>query len=742
MEVASRKLDCLSGANVFSLDVTELNAPDFFLYAEGDDVKPRSWMSSDLRVNSARVLSTLIDNLDGMMFRCRLDQAWTMMFVSGGCLALTGYAPESLVMNRDLSYESLTINDDRKRVRQSILEAVGKGHRYRVEYRILRADGRITWVSERGALVNDEHGAPVLEGFIEDITESVDARQSVAQAEARYRSIFENSTEGIFQTSIDGRYLSANPALARIYGYGSPDALMVALQNIGTQLYVDPASRERFKKLMAEKGEVLGFEAQIRRADGSVIWISENARTVLGPDGEFLYYEGTVQDITETRRYQEQLEYQASHDMLTGLPNRTLFADRLNQAIHRASRNGHFAVVAFIDLDNFKYINDSLGHKAGDTLLVEVASRLSRCVRADDTVARYGGDEFVLILNNHYQVSSVVRVLERILEESQRPVQIEGQELRVTCSIGVSLYPSDGDDSLTLIQHADAAMYSAKENGRNNFQFFTRRMNEMATERVSMEVCLRRALERKELKVFYQPKVDASGYPRGVEALLRWFSPEHGMVSPEKFIPLAEDTGLIEPITEFVLETACWQAMEWVEKGYPELQIAINLSARSLKDDKFPDRIDRMFRRAGLPANRLELELTESMLMDDVDASVATLRALKAKGVKLAIDDFGTGYSSLSYLQRFPVDILKIDRSFVRNLEQHPAGENDITRLIVLLGHSLKLHIVAEGVETENQRQQLAAIGCDEFQGFLFAPAMAADELEEKFLMQYLPEEA
>lgn len=705
-------------------------------------MKPRSWMASDLRVNSARVLSTLIDNLDGMMFRCRLDPSWTLMFASGGCLALTGYAPEALVLNRDLSYESLTLAEDRQRVRSHILDAIGRGLRYRVEYRIGRADGRIAWVAERGALVNDEQGTPVLEGFIEDITEAVAARQGVAQAEARYRSIFENSTEGIFQTSIDGRYLSANPALARIYGYASPVALMEALQNIGTQLYVDPASRQRFKKLIAEKGEVIGFEAQVRRADGTVIWISENARTVLGANGEFLYYEGTVQDITETRRYQEQLEYQASHDMLTGLPNRTLFADRLNQAIHRASRNGHFAVVAFIDLDNFKYINDSLGHKAGDTLLMEVASRLTHCVRADDTVARYGGDEFVLILNNHYQVSSVVRVLERILEEIQRPLQIESQELRVTCSIGLSLYPSDGDDSLTLIQHADAAMYSAKERGRNNFQFFTRRMNEMATERVSLEVCLRRALERNELKVFYQPKVNGAGQPCGVEALLRWFSPEHGMVSPEKFIPLAEDTGLIEPITEFVLETACWQAMEWVEKGYPLLQLAINLSARSLKDDKFADRIDRMFRRVGLAAGRLELELTESMLMDDVDASVATLRALRAKGFRLAIDDFGTGYSSLSYLQRFPVDILKIDRSFVRNLDQRPAGETDITGLIVLLGHSLRLQIVAEGVETESQWQRLREIGCDEFQGFLFAPPMAAPELEEKFLKHYVTEEA
>jgi predicted signal transduction protein with EAL and GGDEF domain len=356
-------------------------------------------------------------------------------------------------------------------------------------------------------------------------------------------------------------------------------------------------------------------------------------------------------------------------------------------------------------------------------------------------VARYGGDEFVLVLNNHYQVSSVVQVLERVLEEIQRPMVLEQQELCVTCSIGLSLYPADGADSLTLIQHADAAMYSAKEQGKNNFRFFTRRMNEIATERVTMEVSLRRALAREELKVVYQPKVDAEGFPYGVEALLRWHSPEHGLVSPDKFIPLAEETGLIDPITEFVLERACWQAMEWVEKGYPPLTIAVNLSARSLKDESLAEKVDHIFRRAGLPADRLEIELTEGMLIDDVEASVATLRALKAKGVRLAIDDFGTGYSSLSYLQRFPIDILKIDRAFVRNLHENP-GEKDITRLIVLLGSSLGLEVVAEGVETRDQLRHLQALGCSLFQGYYFAKPMAPEELEQKFLLRYLDQMA
>jgi diguanylate cyclase (GGDEF)-like protein/PAS domain S-box-containing protein len=705
-------------------------------FACDDTPLARTWMAAELRLNPARVLQTLVNNLDGMIFRCQMDRHWTMLFVSSGCYQLTGYTPEALVLNRETSYEDITHPDDRVRVRQQVASAIAAHRRYRVEYRITRADGTVCWVAERGAQVTDETGALVLEGFVEDITEQVQAQHNLASAEARYRSIFEHSSEGIFQTTADGHYLNANPALAAIYGFDTPEELVTALQNIGSQLYVDASSRKRFQQIMAEKGAVQGFEAQVRRQDGTVIWIAENARAVHGPDGAFLYYEGTVQDITETKHYQEQLEHQASHDLLTGLPNRTLFTDRLKQAISQADRNGYFAAVAFIDLDNFKYINDSLGHKAGDELLVEIALRLQGALRGGDTVARYGGDEFVLLLNNHYQVSSVVKVINRVLAEIQRPLMLEGQELCVTCSIGLSLYPSDGGDPQSLVQHADAAMYLAKESGRNNYQFFTRRLNEMAVERVSLEGSLRRALERGELQVFYQPKVDSAGYPLGVEALLRWFSAEHGTVTPDRFIGLAEDTGLIEPITEFVLRTACQQAVAWRVAGQPAMQIAVNLSARSLKQHDLVERVMAILDETGLPPEYLELELTESMLIDDIDRSIQVMKALKAKGIRLAIDDFGTGYSSLSYLQRFPVDVLKIDRTFVRNLELHPS-ETDITKLIILLGHSLGLKVVAEGVETENQREHLEALGCDEFQGYLFSKPMGAGELARYYLSRY-----
>lgn len=684
----------------------------------------RSETSLSMPLNLERVLHTLIDNLDGMVFRGLFDSRWTMVFVSAGCHSLTGYTAEQLVRNQKISYFDITYLQDREPVRAILERAVSDRSRYVVEYRIVRADGQIRWVSESGAVVVDEQGELVIEGFIDDITTQVESREAHAVAIARYRSIFEHSTEGIFQTTADGHYIDANPALARIYGYDNPAEMILAFHDIGRQLYVDAKRREVFKEIMAERGAVQGFEAQVRRRDGEVIWISENARAVRAVDGSFLYYEGTVQDITERKQYQEQLEHQASHDQLTGLPNRNLLNDRLQQSIHTAQRYSYYAAVAFIDLDNFKYINDSLGHLVGDKLLIEVSTRLKSCLRTSDTVARYGGDEFVLLLNNHYSIGTIVKVLERVLDEIGMPLQIADQELFITCSIGVSLFPSDGDDAQSLLRNADAAMYLAKEKGRNNFQFYTKGLNVIATERVMIEAALRRALERDELRVHFQPKVDRSGKLVGAEALLRWQSVELGWVPPDRFIGIAEDTGLIEPITTFVLLTACQQAVDWGSAGFDHLTIAVNLSARSFTQDNLPQLIQDVLRESGLEPARLELELTESAIIENPERCIATLHALKKLGVQLAIDDFGTGYSSLSYLQRFPVDVLKIDRSFVNNLGP-TTDESHIAKLVVLLGHSLHLRVVAEGVETDIQRSYLDAWGCDEFQGYLFARPMS-----------------
>lgn len=690
-----------------------------------NDRYPAMFNHTDFDVT--RMLETLVNNLDGMLLRCRIDKHWTILFVSSGCHQLTGYAPSDLIGNQRVTYEGITHEEDRDLVREQLMAAIRLGQPYRVEYRLRRADDDIRWVSERGKKIVAENGEVVLESFIEDVTEQVEARNRLALAEARYRSLFEHSSEGIFQTTVDGRYLSANPALAAIYGYRSAADLIAELNDIGNQLYINPEQRRLFQQMMAERGHVQDFESEILRRDGSSIWISENARSVFGPDGAFLYYEGTVRDITESRRHQEELEYHASHDQLTGLPNRTLLRDRLEQAIRLARRNSQFCVVAFFDLDNFKFINDSLGHHAGDLLLLEISRRLRNCLRETDTVARYGGDEFVLVLSGYYRIWQIVRVLERILKEVKRPVLAAGQELYVTCSIGVSQYPSDGDDFQTLLQHADAAMYLAKEHGKNNFQFYTKHLNTLANQRVKLEHNLHRALERDEIQVHFQPKVDISGECIGVEALARWHSEELGWVPPVQFIAVAEESALIAPLTEHILKQACLQMRELATQS-SHITLAVNLSGRVFQQKNLVSVIQDTLSATGFPAQQLELEITESAVVDDIERCVATLHELKALGLQIAIDDFGTGYSSLRYLQRFPIDTLKIDRSFVADLHSSP-DESPIAKGIVSLAQSLGLHTVAEGVETEAQFNALKALGCDAFQGYFFAKPMPMEEL-------------
>ncbi|WP_412480556.1 putative bifunctional diguanylate cyclase/phosphodiesterase [Azonexus sp. IMCC34839] len=678
-------------------------------------------------IDSERVLQVLVNNLEGMVFRCAIDEHWTMHFVSDGCRELTGYSPGEMEFNRGASLEMITHPEDRARVRNTIAEAIPQGGRYRTQYRIRHKDGLEKWVLERGTIVHDESGEMVLEGFIEDVTEQVLSLRLLADAEMRYRSIFEDSVVGMFQTSIDGHYLAANQALATLYGYATPAELIAGLSDIAGRLYVDPQRRDEFKRQIREHRRVTDFESEVYRRDGSRIWISENAHAVIGRDGEPLYYEGTVEDITAQRNYQQQLEYQATHDPLTGLPNRNLLQDRLHQAMRLAQRQGTQGALAFVDLDNFKFINDSLGHGAGDRLLVEVARRLKACLRDSDTVARYGGDEFVLILGDHGGLSETLHILHRIQEIVASPINIDGHELRVNCSIGVSVFPDDADDLEALLRHADAAVHHAKGLGKGQFQFYTESLNIAARERLALDSALRKAVEEQELYVVYQPKVDARGRPCGFEALVRWQSAEFGAVSPVRFIPLAEENGLIGNLTRFVLREACMQAALWRAQGHTDLRMAVNISPTLFREKDLAGLIQSALDEAGLPAANLELEITESMLMGDVQQALAVLYELKAMGVSIAIDDFGTGYSSLAYLKRFPIDILKVDRSFVQECD----GGNEavaITRAIISLAHSLNLRVVAEGVETHSQMAVLNALGCEEYQGYLVAKPLPASD--------------
>ena len=435
-----------------------------------------------------------------------------------------------------------------------------------------------------------------------------------------------------------------------------------------------------------------------------------------------------VRESDAKLKHAQRIEYLAYHDSLTALPNRSLFNKLLSQSISQAQRHQRGLAVAFIDLDRFKQINDTLGHEAGDELLKQVASRLKACLRDSDTVARLGGDEFVVLLTDLTEERYAATAAQKIITSIAEPFVLLSQEFRVTASIGISTYPTDGTDELTLTKNADIAMYQAKDDGKNKFQFYSEELNANSLERLALESSLRHALERKEFELHYQAKRDtATGRITGMEALLRWRHPDLGLVAPLQFIPVAEETGLIVPIGKWVLETACRQNMAWAAQDFPRLSIAVNLTARQFCDDRLLDDIGSILRSTGMEASLLEIEIHESSLIYDIEQTLRILTALKSIGVRVAIDDFGTGYSSLSTLQQFPLDTIKIDRSFIRDLCSSSAN-NSLTDAIIAMGKSLSLTVVAQGVETKAQADLLREHACDEFQGFYFNKPMSAGD--------------
>ncbi|MGC3983198.1 MAG: EAL domain-containing protein [Steroidobacteraceae bacterium] len=695
------------------------------------EVEPDATVGALLQQHEdTRILKTLLANLDGMVYRCRDDAQWTMEYVSQGCERLTGYKAEELLLNRRISYESIVDPQDRASIRQCINAALQQRQRFEVEYRIIHSDGSVRWVWERGAGVFAGDGRLMaIEGIVQDVSDHKHAYQALREAERRYHSLFDNAIEGIFRTKPEGQYLDANPALARIYGYDSSEELMRTLCDIRAQLYVDAGRREEFMRIIKARGSISGFESQVYRKNGDIIWISENARAISDDDGTVLYYEGTVEDITERKLYEARIEQQANYDTLTGLANRSLLQDRLQQAILTAATYGTRLAVVFVDLDRFKYINDSLGHQMGDSLLRVMAQRFKSCVRDSDTVARLGGDEFVLLLNGLSEADGVASSMERMLEVIAQPWSTEQGVFDVTCSVGVALYPDDGQDAQTLLKHADSAMYRAKERGRNNFQFFTNELNALMTERLELESGLRRALERDQFCLYYQPRIDMkTGAIIGAEALLRWQVSENELILPGRFIPVAEETGLIVPIGTWALRAACIQSHRWLQAGMP-IAVSVNVSLRQFQRDYFPQVVREVLDETQLPATQLEIEVTESSVMHNAERLIDMLCAIKIMGVQISVDDFGTGYSSLSYLKRFPVDRLKIDRSFVQDIMFDPDGEA-IVRTIIALGHNLGLKVVAEGVENLAQVNYLRDNGCDELQGYYYGHPMPAEQFE------------
>jgi diguanylate cyclase (GGDEF)-like protein/PAS domain S-box-containing protein len=549
------------------------------------------------------------------------------------------------------------------------------------------------------------------------------AEAAVRESEERYRTLFQRNQAGVFRTSIAGVILDCNDAFARILGFGARG------ECIGKSMlhhYTDLWQRTELLQKMRAAGSLADEEVALKRVDGSPAWILANA-ILIAKDGEPEALEGTVIDITQRKNAERQIVYQAYHDALTGLPNRMLFYDRLSQALSLARRDDLGVAVLFLDLDQFKLVNDTLGHAAGDRLLIEVARRLQQSVRASDTVARVGGDEFTLLLRNVEAGADAARAAQKVLEAIARPVEVEGQRLYLTTSVGISLFPADGEEAEALLVSADIAMYRAKELGRNGFQMCTPAMNAKSVARLTLERDLRLALERGEFSLLYQPQVRvASGLTVGVEALLRWNHPQRGLVAPSEFIAVAEETRLILPIGEWVLRTACEQARMWHLDSCPELRVAVNLSALQFQQRNLVAAVHAILVETAVDPGCLVLEITESAAMQDADLTVEVLEMLRGMGLRIAIDDFGTGHASLSYLRQFPIDALKIDRVFVSDLETSREG-SAIINAIIGLAHGLDLEVIAEGVETAGQLRFLADRGCDEYQGYLStAPLDAA----------------
>jgi diguanylate cyclase (GGDEF)-like protein/PAS domain S-box-containing protein len=642
--------------------------------------------------------------------------------------AMLGYDARRL---STMNFADFTHPEDLRQETILIAELLaGQRRTYQIEKRYITMDGRKLWVNLSVAAVGNPQGA--IERLVAVVTD-ISARREASEQLRLFASAFEHSNEGIFISDAENRILAANPAFSRMTGYSFED-----FRGRNPSMFASgQTDRSTYHELWNSLGTKGYWQGEIldRRKDGSLYpaWISISA--VRDTSGKPSHYIASFTDISERKAAEAHIAHLAHHDTLTGLFNRFSLQSRLDQALARAKRERRDLAVMFIDLDHFKNINDTQGHAVGDTVLVEVARRLCNSVRDSDIVARLGGDEFVVVLTEVEGANGSARVAEKILRQLRQPYISAGDPLHASPSIGIAIFPNDGDDSETLMKNADAAMYHAKAKGRNNVQFFAFEMSHATLERLSVEHALHIALEEGQFELHYQPQLDSvTGRVRGVEALVRWRHPKDGLVSPVKFIGIAEDTGLIVPLGAWVLDRACWQIRQWRNQGVADVIMAVNLSAHQLRSPTLVETVSEALKRYDLHGRDLELEITESAAMDDPESSIDKLGALRSLGVRLAIDDFGTGYSSLAYLRRLPIHSLKLDRSFVADIGSD-GNDAVICSATIALAHNMGLQIVAEGVETPAQFDFLVAHRCDLLQGYLFSrPVPAATALD--FILQ------
>ena len=653
------------------------------------------------------------------------DRQGNIEYVNPKFTRLTGYSPDEV---RGKNPRILKSGEQPPEVYQELWSTITSGMEWRGEFHNRKKSGEFFWeAASISPIKNPEGKITHFIGVKEDITERKEAEEALKESEERYRLLFQRNVAGVFRATLEGQLLDCNDAFLRIFGWDSRGDL---LSQHAPGLLSDPAGRSELLARLRKEGSVLNRELPQRRKDGQAIWVLENLSLAPGRHGEPEFLVGTVLDITDRKRTEELILHQAFHDVLTGLPNRRLFEDRLSLAIGYANRSRKGLAVLYLDLDQFKQVNDTLGHAVGDGLLKAFAERLEARARQGDTIARMGGDEFSILLPIVEGAENAAALAQDLLHSFEKPMLVQGHELFVTASIGLALFPIDGRDGETLLKNADNAMYRAKELGRNTVQLCTPELNRQAMERLALERDLRHAHERGELDVHYQPFYStASERIVGMEALLRWKRADRGFVPAEEFVPVAEETRLIFPIGEWVLKTACREVRSWKDQGFPELRAAVNLSRRQFLEPSLAETVERALEETRLEPGSLDLEIPESTAMHDPDRTLEVLETLRRLGIGLVMDDFGRGPTSLRHLSRLPIHKLKIDRSFITGMTEYREIAV-IVDTVIAMAHSLGLKVIAEGVESDAQFTFLKNRGCDEIQGHWLTQPLPAEAVE------------
>ena len=630
--------------------------------------------------------------------------------------------------------------DDREVVLRRLQRHLEHDEPYCIEYRVRIGAGQYRWMFGRGACERDGYGNAIrIAGLLSDITERREREERFRSAQETYRKLFETARDGLFLLEPDGRFREANPALLRMLGY----TLAGIRQERERKLTPPEWSHldEQALRQCEARGHADQFEKQYQRRDGARITVEMRTWAVQAEEGRATLIGGAVRRVSDRRMAEHRVRKLAFFDVLTGLPNRQLFKSRLREAIDSARRHGLMVAVLFVDLDRFKQVNDTLGHSAGDKLLSAVALRFRNAIRQGDFVARssrndsecsisrFGGDEFTIAVTVQ-EPQNAAAVAERLQKKLRKPFRIENHEVFVGSSIGIALYPEDGEDVETLTRNADTAMYHAKERGRDMYFFYSDSMNASGLRKLEIEASLLRALETEAFDVHFQVLRNAmDARISGCEALVRWTRGELGPIPPDEFIPIAEETGMIVELGDWVLRQACQQVALWERAGFQAIPVSVNVSARQFQTDAFPARIDAILRETGVDASRLELEITESVFLVDEKEIAKAFSELKSLGVRISLDDFGTGYSALSYLRRFPIDRVKIDRSFVGELTSS-SSDRALIQAIISMVHTLGMQVVAEGVELEEQAEILRSFGCDDLQGYLIGRPVPPAQFE------------